>query len=86
MRALEQAGGASEVPAEAQHRPDARVLTTPTFRVELDETPDGRGRKLTNRTTGDHMVLDAESNAVTLAATTGSHGALQVPLASRRPP
>ncbi|ACY13467.1 phage baseplate assembly protein V [Haliangium ochraceum] len=62
--------GASEVPAEAQHRPDARVLATPTFRIELDETPGARKLKLTNRDTGDHLVLDAESNTVTLAATT----------------
>ncbi|ACY13294.1 phage baseplate assembly protein V [Haliangium ochraceum] len=62
--------GASEVPAEAQGQPDNRVLATPTFRIELDETPGARKLKLTNRATGDHLVLDAESNTVTLAATT----------------
>ena len=62
--------GESEVPEEAQQDPpDNRVLATPTFRVELDESKDTRRLKLTNRKTGDHLVLDAEENSVTLAAT-----------------
>jgi hypothetical protein len=62
--------GQSEVPEEAQlDPPDNRVLATPTFRVELDESKDMRRLKLTNRKTGDHLVFDAEENSVTLAAT-----------------
>lgn len=62
--------GESEVPEEAQQDPpDNRVLATPTFRVELDESEDTRRLKLTNRKTGDHLVFDAEENSVTLAAT-----------------
>ena len=62
--------GESEVPEEAQQDPpDNRVLATPTFRVELDESKDVRRLKLTNRKTGDHLVFDAEENSVTLAAT-----------------
>lgn len=62
--------GESEVPEEAQlDPPDNRVLATPTFRVELDESKDTRRLKLTNRKTGDHLVFDAEENSVTLAAT-----------------
>ncbi len=62
--------GESEVPEEAQKDPpDNRVLATPTFRVELDESKDARRLKLTNRKTGDHLVFDAEENSVTLEAT-----------------
>ena len=62
--------GESEVPEEAQQDPpDNRVLATPTFRVELDESKDTRRLKLTIRKTGDHLVFDAEENSVTLAAT-----------------
>ena len=62
--------GESEVPEEAQlDPPDNRVLATPTFRVELDESEDTRRLKLTNKKTGDHLVFDAEENSVTLAAT-----------------
>jgi uncharacterized protein involved in type VI secretion and phage assembly len=63
--------GASEVPAEAQKSPpDNRVITSPTFRIELDESRDERKLKLTNRKTGDHLVFDAEENSVTLQGTT----------------
>ncbi len=63
--------GESEVPEEAQKDPpDNRVLATPTFRVELDESEGGKKLKLTNRRTGDHLVFDAETNTVTLEATT----------------
>jgi len=63
--------GQSEVPAEAQKiPPDNRVLATPTFRIELDESAGARRLKLTNRKTGDHLELDAETNTVTLQATT----------------
>ena len=50
--------------------PDNRVLATPTFRVELDESEGGRKLRLTNKRTGDHLVFDAETNTVTLSATT----------------
>ena len=64
-------GGASEVPEEARRDPpDNRVFATPTFRVEFDESDGAKRLKLTNRRTGDHLVLDAETNTVTLSATT----------------
>lgn len=63
--------GESEVPEEARRTPpDNRVLATETFRVELDETEGQRKLRLTNKKTGDHLVFDAEANAVTLEATT----------------
>lgn len=64
-------GGQTEVPEEARvSPPDNRVLATPTFRIELDETKGARKLRLTNRKTGDHLVFDAEDNTVTLEATT----------------
>ena len=64
-------GGESEVPEEAQRdTPDNRVLSTKTFRVELDESGGQRKLRLTNKKTGDHLEFDAESNTVTLQATT----------------
>lgn len=64
-------GGRCEVPEEGQKDPpDNRVLATPTFRVELDESAGGKRLKLTNRRTGDHLVFDAETNTVALSATT----------------
>ena len=63
--------GESEVPEEAQKDPpDNRVLATPTFRVELDESKDARKLKLTNRKTGDYLLFDAEENSITLEGTT----------------
>jgi len=63
--------GDSEVPEEARKTPpDNRVLATPTFRVELDESKGGRKLKLTNKKTGDSLTFDAEDNTVTLHATT----------------
>jgi len=63
--------GESEVPEEAQKDPpDNRVLATPTFRIELDESEGARKLKLTNRKTGDHLLFDAEENTVTLEGTT----------------
>jgi len=62
--------GESEVPEEAQvDPPDNRVLATPTFRVELDESEGSKKLKLTNKKTGDHLLFDAEENTVTLEAT-----------------
>lgn len=64
-------GGESEVPEEAQKDPpDNRVLATPTFRIELDESDGSRKLKLTNRKTGDHLLFDAEENTITLEGTT----------------
>jgi uncharacterized protein involved in type VI secretion and phage assembly len=64
-------GGESELPEEAQRElPTNRVLSTKTFRVELDEGEGSRKLKLTNKKTGDHLVFDAEENSVTLEATT----------------
>lgn len=63
--------GRGEVPEEAQvSPPDNRVLATPTFRVELDESDGARKMKLTNRKTGDHLLFDAETNTITLEGTT----------------
>jgi uncharacterized protein involved in type VI secretion and phage assembly len=64
-------GGGSEVPEEARRpTPDNRVIATPTFRVELDEGAGTRRLRLLNRKTGDQLVFDAETNTVTLEATT----------------
>jgi hypothetical protein len=63
--------GTSEVPAEAQKSPpDNRVIATPTFRIELDESRGARKLKFTNKKTGDLLEFDAEKNTVTLQATT----------------
>jgi len=63
--------GESEVPEEAQvSPPDNRILSTPTFRIELDESKGARKLRFTNKKTGDHLVFDAEENTVTLEATT----------------
>ena len=64
-------GGESEVPEEAQvSPPDNRVIATPTFRIELDESDKAKKLKLTNRKTGDFLLFDAEENTVTLEGTT----------------
>lgn len=61
----------SEVPEEGRvTSPDNRVIATPTFRIELDESEEGKKLKLTNRKTGDHLLFDAEENTITLAGTT----------------
>nr|PIE17118.1 MAG: hypothetical protein CSA65_09675 [Pseudomonadota bacterium] len=63
--------GESEVPEEAQvDPPDNRVVATPTFRIELDESDKAKKLKLTNRKTGDFLLFDAEENSVTLQGTT----------------
>jgi uncharacterized protein involved in type VI secretion and phage assembly len=63
--------GANEVPVEAQATPpDVCVWATPTFVIELDERADGRRLALTNRATGDRVVLDGETNAIEIDATT----------------
>jgi len=61
----------SEVPVEAQKTPpDNHVWATPTFRIELDESATARKLKLTNRKTGDFILLDAETNTIAIEATT----------------
>ena len=63
--------GESEIPEEAQKDPpDNRVIATPTFRIELDESDKAKKLKLTNRKTGDYLLFDAEDNTVTLQGTT----------------
>jgi hypothetical protein len=62
-------GGETEVPREADG-PDNRVLATKTFTIELDETPGRRKLKLSNRTNGSHVILDAEDNTVSVVGTT----------------
>jgi hypothetical protein len=61
--------GDAEVPPEADS-PHNRVLSTKTFSVELDETPGRRKLKLTNRLNGDHVVIDAEDNTISVVGTT----------------
>src|SRR5512133_1668407 len=57
--------GKSELPEEAQKDPpENRVIATKTFRVELDESEGCRKLRLTNKKTGDHIVLDAETNSL----------------------
>ena len=46
------------------------MWATPTFVIELDERADGRRLALTNRATGDRVVLDGETNAIEIDATT----------------
>jgi uncharacterized protein involved in type VI secretion and phage assembly len=60
--------GAGEAPEGAT--PANRVLSTKTFRVELDETAGRRRMKLTEKKTGAYLEFDAEDNTVTLSATT----------------
>ncbi len=67
-------GGKSEVPEEAQaFPPDNRVLATPSFRVELDESEGGKKLKITNKVSGDHVLFNAEDNTVSVEATTALH-------------
>jgi uncharacterized protein involved in type VI secretion and phage assembly len=61
--------GEAEVPPEAK-APTNRVLSTETFAVELDETPGQRKLQLTNRRNGDHIVINAEDNTISVIATT----------------
>jgi hypothetical protein len=61
----------SEVPEEARKTPpDNRVFATRHFRIELDESEGVRKLRLLNRRTGDFIELDAETNAITIQATT----------------
>jgi hypothetical protein len=67
-------GGKSEVPEEAQvFPPDNRVLATPNFRIELDESKGGKKLKITNKLSGDHVLFNAEENTMTVEATTALH-------------
>jgi hypothetical protein len=64
--------GTTEVPAEADaDPPDVQVLATPTFRVVLDERPGQRAMRLINKRSGDQIVLNAETNTISVEATTG---------------
>lgn len=63
--------GESEVPAEGQiDEPDNVILSTPTFRVELDESDGANKLRLSNVVTGDTVWMDGESNEIMVAATT----------------
>ena len=46
------------------------MLTSGTFRIELDETAGRRGLRVTNTKTGDALAFNAEANTVELRATT----------------
>lgn len=67
-------GGVSEVPAEAQPAPGAEpsviVIATPSFRVEINETPGARTIRMTSVTTGENLTFDAETRQVGLGAVT----------------
>src|SRR5512133_3172719 len=64
-------GGEREVPAEAQKDPpDNRVLSTKTFCIELDQSKGECKLRLVNRKTGDRITLDAETNTISIEATT----------------
>jgi hypothetical protein len=64
-------GGQSEVPDEAQKSPpDNRVIATETWRVEFDETAGARRLSISNKETGDAIVLDAEAHTLSISATT----------------
>jgi hypothetical protein len=63
--------GASELPAEADASPpDNHVWATPTFTIQLDERAGQRRLALTNRATGDRIVMDGETNQIAIEATT----------------
>ena len=63
--------GESEVPEEAQKSPpDNRVIATPTFRIEMDESKDAKKLKITVNRTGDFLLFDAQDNTITLQGTT----------------
>jgi uncharacterized protein involved in type VI secretion and phage assembly len=63
--------GISEVPEEAQKSPpDNRVIATETFRIEMDESKGARKLRLLNKKTEDVIELDAETNSLTIRATT----------------
>jgi uncharacterized protein involved in type VI secretion and phage assembly len=63
--------GKNEVPEEAQKsQPDNRVIATPTFRIEMDESKNAKKLKITNRKTDAFLLFDAEDNTVTLQGTT----------------
>ena len=63
--------GRSEVPQEARVTPpDNRVIATPSFRIELDESQGRRKLKLSCPATGDSLTFDAEGRTVTLNAKT----------------
>ena len=60
-----------DVPEEARKTPpDNRVISTETFRVEMDETEGERMLKLTNLKTDDYIELNAETNEITIQGTT----------------
>jgi hypothetical protein len=64
-------GGVSDVPEEAQKSPpDNRVFSTPTFRIELDESKGARKLRITNKKTDDFLLFDAEDNTITIQGTT----------------
>ena len=64
-------GGISEVPIEGRAAsPENRVLCTPSFRIELDETAGKERLKLTSTRTGDTLCFDVSTNTVTLQGTT----------------
>lgn len=63
-------GGESEVPAEAQRSPpDAVVLATEDFRIEVDNSEGTRKLRLSCVATGDNVIIDAERREIMVAAT-----------------
>jgi uncharacterized protein involved in type VI secretion and phage assembly len=63
--------GVSEVPAEAQTaRPDVTVLSTPEFRIELNESAGGKRLRLFCVSTGDVIHIDSATRQVMIHGTT----------------
>lgn len=64
-------GGESEVPEEARRTPpDACVLATEDFRLEVDNSSSTRKLRLSCVATGDNVIIDAERREIMIAATT----------------
>ena len=60
----------SEVPEEAQRTPpDNHVLSTESFRVELDETDGAKVCRISSVESGDMVEIDAEEHTMTIKAT-----------------
>lgn len=61
----------NEVPEEAQKDPpDNRVIATPGFRIEMDESDGEKKLKLTSKSSGDFIEIDAEEDTITVQAST----------------
>lgn len=62
--------GTNEAPEEAGGSPSVTVLSTPGFRIELDDTDGGRKLRLIGVDTGDVIHLDSARREIMIKATT----------------